>query len=153
MRNLFGVVWSISLVLLCASTAIAQQCDVKLVAPKAEEWVVEQRDVIGTAKIPKDSFLWVRRDDQPKTFFWPQEGLPGERRQRRRAMDVSVHYGVPADRGHNFEAVIVVVDEATNALLERWREQEPSNGYEPLVGMPASVAGCDPAEVIVKKSK
>jgi hypothetical protein len=146
---------SLMWMMLFASVAFAQQCEVKLTSPNAEEWVVEQGDVIGTAKIPTGSFLWVlvRRDDQPKKFFWPQEGLAAKEVNGILQWRVSVHYGVAADRGHDFRAVTVVVDEATNARLENWREQAPSNDYKPLVGMPSSVAGCDPVEVIVKKSE
>jgi len=146
---------SLMCIALFASVAFAQQCEVKLTAPKAEEWVVEQGDVIGTGKVPNGSFLWVlvRRDDQPKRFFWPQQGLAAKDVNSAPQWKISVHYGVPADRGHDFKVVTVMVDEATNARLENWREQAPSNDYKPLVGMPSSVAGCEPVEVLVKKSE
>ena len=155
MRNLSSAASTICITLFLAGVALAQQCDVNVTAPKAEEWVVEQGDVIGTAMLPKDSFLWVlaRRDDQPKRFFWPQQGLAAKDVKGSLPWKISVHYGVPDDRGHDFKVVVVVVDEATNARLENWREQAPSNNYKPLVGMPSSVAGCDPVEVIVKKSE
>jgi hypothetical protein len=155
MRDLFSAVSPICIAVFLGSVAFAQQCDVRVTAPKPEEWVVEQGDVIGTGKIPKDSFLWVlgRRDDQPKRFFWPQQGLAAKEVNSSAQWKISVHYGVAEDRGHDFRVVVVIVDEATNARLESWREQAPSNNYRPLVGMPTSVPSCDPAEVIVKKSE
>ena len=155
MSNLLSTTSAICVTLFFTRIALAQQCDVKITAPKAEEWVVEQGDVIGTGKIPKDSFLWllVRRDDQPKRFFWPQQGLAAKDVNNTSQWRISVHYGVPADRGHDFRVVVVIVDEATDDRLENWREQAPANNYKPLVGMPSTVAGCDPVEVIVKKSE
>jgi hypothetical protein len=155
MRALLSIALTSYTMLLLTNLLLAQQCDVKVTAPKAEEWVVEQGDVIGTGKIPDHSFLWilVRRDDQPKKFFWPQQALAAKDVNGSPQWKISVHYGVPADRGHNFKVVAVIVDEATNERLENWREQAPSNDYKPLIGMPSSVAGCDPVEVIVKKSE
>src|SRR5258708_1370658 len=124
MRNLFSAGLSICITLCLASVMHAQQCDVKVTSPKAEEWVTEQGDVIGTGKIPKDSFLWGlgRRDDEPKRFFWPQQGLAAKDVNSLPQWTISAHYGVSDDRGHDFRLVVVVVDEATNARLENWRE-------------------------------
>lgn len=155
MRNLVSRIASISIFLLSTVSVFAQECGVKFTAPKAEEWVMEQGDVVGTGSITKDSFLWilVRRDDEPKKFFWPQQGLPAKDVNGKPQWKISAHYGVTDDRGHDFKVIGVVVDQATNARLEKWREEALENNYKPLVGMPSSISGCDPVEVVVKKSE
>lgn len=155
MRNLYRAASLICMTLFLASSALAQRCEINIIAPKPEQSVGEQGDVIGTAHIPYDTFLWVlvRRNDQPKTFYWPQQGLSAKEVNGGSQWKISAHYGVPADRGHDFKVVVAIVDRATNDGLEKWREEAPSNNYAPYVGMPSSVAGCDPVEVIVKKSQ
>jgi hypothetical protein len=134
-----------------------QVCQVTIAAPTGEEPVSAQGDVIGTARIPKNSFLWVfaRRDDQPRNFLWPQQGIAANDL----VQDVSgipkfeapIHYGERADTNKNFRVILVVVDPLQNQKLEKWREEAPGNGYRPWIGLPRSVDGCTPTQVVVRK--
>jgi hypothetical protein len=132
-------------------------CEVTISAPTGEEPVGAQGDVVGTAKIPKNSFLWLfaRRDDQPRNFLWPQQGIaagdlaPSAAGAPRYAG--SVHYGERPDTDKLFRVILVVVDPLENQKLEKWREEAPENNYKPWIGLPRSVEGCTPVQVVVKK--
>jgi hypothetical protein len=135
-----------------------QTCEVTIAAPTAEEPVGAQGDVAGTARIPKNSFLWIfsRRDDQPRNFLWPQQGIGAEDLSQDTQggipkFEASIHYGERFDTNKNFRVLLVVVDALQNQKLEKWREEAPGNGYKPWIGLPRSVDGCTPTQVVVKK--
>ncbi len=137
--------------------AQAPACQVTIKAPTGEEPVGAQGDVTGTAQIPRNAYVWLlaRRDDQPKNFLWPQQGIAATDLAQQSAgppkFEASVHYGELPDTNKNFRVIVVVVDADQSHKLEKWREEAPTKGYRPWIGLPRSVEGCTPAEVVVKK--
>jgi hypothetical protein len=133
----------------------AQTCTSAISFPKTGEKVREQEDVKGTASIPADTYLWVlaRRDDQPKTFFWPQGSVKASDMQGEPpTWDVSITFGVDRDKGKRFRVVVIIVDAATHARLTRWMEEAPAKNYAPWQGLPTTVKGCTLTDVVVEKS-
>jgi hypothetical protein len=140
------------------TTAQTQPCQVTITAPKGEDRVGAQGDIIGTAQIPPNSFVWTfaRRDDQPRNFLWPQQGVAAADLVQPAGggppkFEASLHYGERVDINKNFRIIVLVVDAVQNQNLEKWREEAPGNGYRPWIGLPRSVEGCTPVQVVVKK--
>jgi hypothetical protein len=138
-------------------SAQAQACLVAIKAPTGEEPVGAQGDVTVTAQIPRNAYVWLlaRRDDQPKNFLWPQQGIAAADLVQQSGgppkFEASVHYGEPSDTNKNFRVIAIVVDADQSQKLENWREEAPTKGYRPWIGLPRSVEGCTPAQVVVKK--
>jgi len=139
------------------ASAQTSACQVTIKAPTGEEPVGAQGDVTGTAQIPPNAYVWLlaRRDDQPRNFIWPQQGIAAADLVQQSGgppkFELSVHYGEPPDTNKNFRVIAIVVDADQHHKLERWLEEAPAKGYRPWIGLPRSVEGCTPAQVVVKK--
>ena len=132
-------------------------CQVTITAPSGEEPVGSQGDVTGTAQIPRNAYVWLlaRRDDLPKNWVWPQQGVAAADLVQQSGgppkFEAAVHYGEPPDTHKNFRVIAIVVDADLNQKLEKWLEEAPAKGYRPWIGLPRTVEGCTPAQVVVKK--
>src|SRR5207249_8773949 len=102
-----------------ATTAQTLACEVTITAPKGEDRVGAQGGIIGTAQIPPNAYMWIfaRRDDQPRIFLWPQQGIAAADLVQSPAgglpkFEASVHYGERVDTNKNFRIIVIVVDAA-----------------------------------------
>jgi hypothetical protein len=129
------------------STGAAQECEIKITAPRNGARVGETGTVDGTAaNIPHNAFLWVlvHRADRPNQW-WPQGGPISVDRDGKWKVDV--YYGTGVNAGRKLDIAPVLVTAPENDGLKKWIETAPQKGSPPTP-MPNTVEGCPPASSV-----
>lgn len=125
-------------------------CAIAITSPKFGEPVAGSGDVIGTAKIPSNEFLWVFAHRQGLAGWFPQGD--GSSPVSQGNWSVVVTYGVERDVGHDFDVVVAAVNSSVNADLQNWFAKADSTGVYPPIPFPASDTACPVAKVTVRKT-
>jgi hypothetical protein len=138
-NTIFVSAFSLILVI-CASSAIAQDIVVKVTDPPRNGIEVRRTyKVMGTASIPSGTHLWVltRREDF-EGLWWPQS--EGKVDPVSKKWKVSVTFGIPDDIGWNFDIAAIVIAESQHAILRNYRIKAMKTGDWRPIEMPEVLA-------------
>lgn len=124
-------------------------CDITITSPKDGESVDPNGDVLGTATIPSDKFLWVLAHRKGLVGWWPQGGGSASIAQGR--WHTAVAFGTPADSGRDFEIAAVAVDGETNTRLNAWVERTNVTFTYPPTAFPPTSPNCAIAQITVTR--
>lgn len=124
-------------------------CNIAITSPKDGELVGLDGDVLGTATIPPDKFLWVLAHRKGLVGWWPQGGGSSSIAQGR--WHTAVAFGAPSDNGRDFEIAAVAVDGETNTRLNAWVERTNVTFTYPPTAFPPTSSNCAIAQITVTR--
>jgi hypothetical protein len=143
-----------------AAAPAASRCVVNVTSPMPGEGVGKEGSVVGTAQVPPGSYVHVlahRKDYVAE--WWPQMSRAAVLTGAKGDFIMIAGYGVEKDVNSAFEIAVVVVGEDDHKRLSAYEgdvrrialERKLPPEWTP-VPLPATVEGCAPVMVTVKKT-